>query len=45
MHANVTLTNRGLSELVNQICRTAAAANGRDCFSFDNNVWPPHLEF
>lgn len=45
MHANVTLTNRDFSELVNQICRTAAVANGRDCFLFDNNVWFPHLEF
>ena len=45
MHANVTLTNRDFSELVNQICRTAAVANGRDCFLFDNNVRFPHLEF
>lgn len=45
MHANVTLINRGFGELVNQICKTAAVANGHDYFLFDNNMQFPHLEF
>lgn len=38
MHANVTRINWGFGELVNQICRAVAIANGRDCFSLDNNM-------
>lgn len=45
MPADVTLTNEGFSEVVNQICRTAAIAHGHDCFSFDKNMSFPHSEF
>lgn len=41
MHANATLINGGFGELVNQVCKTAAVANGHDCFSFDNMQFPP----
>lgn len=30
MHTNATLINSGFGELVNQICKTVAAANGHD---------------